>query len=72
LEQDYSTGKKPHNPTDHHAITGALGVKEELEDQDLHIRMDHHAVVAALDKKEELNDLGQCIKNSTLHGKKMP
>jgi hypothetical protein len=52
LEQDYSTGKKPIKPTDHHAIAGALSVMEELDDPGLHIRMDHHAVVVALGRKE--------------------
>jgi hypothetical protein len=72
VEHDYSTGKKPRNPTDHQAITASLDMKEELEDQDLHIRMDHHTIAAALGKKEEIDDLGQCIKNPTFHGKEMP
>jgi hypothetical protein len=30
LEQDYSTGKKASEPTDHHDFAAALGVMEEL------------------------------------------
>jgi hypothetical protein len=67
LETDYSGGKKPHDKTDHPAITTALGMMEEPKDPGLHIRKHHHTIVAILRSMEEIDDLGRCVEHLTIH-----
>jgi hypothetical protein len=67
LAIDYSTGKKHHDKIDHHAVATALGVIEQPEDPDLHVRKDHRAIAAALNKKEEIDDSSHCAEHLTIH-----